>query len=128
MKGLLLLALAFILISSFSFGGTKTLTFGWQQDLPTPVNDLSGWRIYQSTATGGPWTLIETIPYVSPMTEYTASKSITVPDGQVTKLFFTVTAFDTSGNESVRSNEVAASIDFQSPAIPVQFKVTVTTP
>jgi len=128
MKKLFLLVLAFILLTSLSFGGTKTLNFEWQQDLPTPVNDLAGWKLYQGTTTGGPWTLIETIPYVSPMTEYTASKSITVPDGQTTNLYFTLTAFDTSGNESGRSNEVAASVDFQSPTIPVQFKVTVTTP
>ncbi len=128
MKKLLLLALTFLMVTSFSFGATKTLKFGWQQDLPAPVNDLAGWKLYQSSTTGGPWTLVETIPYVSPMTEYTTTKIITVPDNQVTNLFFTVTAFDTSANESGRSNEVGASLDFQSPGVPVQFKITVTTP
>ena len=127
MKRLLLLTLAFLMVTSFSFGATKTLKFGWQQDLPSP-NDMAGWKLYQATVTGGPWILIETISYTAPATEYFASKSIIVPDGQVTTLFFTVTAFDTSGNESGRSNEVAASLDFQSPGIPVQFKITITTP
>lgn len=127
MKKLILLLLGFLLVASLSFGGIKTLTFNWQQELPSP-NDLAGWKVYQSSKTGGPWTLVETIPYVSPMSEYTASKNITVPDAQVTVLYFTVTAFDTSGNESGRSNEVAASLDFQSPSVPVQFKITVTTP
>ncbi len=128
MKKLLLLALAFLMVTSFSFGAAKTLKFGWQQELPTPVNDLAGWKLYQSPTTGGPWTLVETIPYVSPQTEYTTSKVITVPDGSLTTLYFTVTAFDTSANESGRSNEVSASLDFQPPGVPVQFKIMVTTP
>ncbi len=127
MKKLLLLTLAFLFITSLSFGGQKVKTFGWQQDLPDP-NDLAGWKLYQSSTAGGPWTLVETIPYISPLTEYTASKSIIVPDNQVTTLYFTVTAFETSGNESGRSNEVSAVFDFQPPGIPVQFKITVTTP
>ena len=119
--------LAVMLLATLCFGGTKTLNFAWQQTLPDP-NDMAGWKLYQAPVSGGPWTLIETITYTAPQAEYTASKVITVPDGSVTTLFFTVTAFDTSGNESGRSNEVSAKIDFQSPPLPVQFKVTVTTP
>lgn len=127
MKRLFLLVLAFILITSLSFGGQKTKTFVWQQDLPSP-NDMAGWKLYQASISGGPWILIETIPYISPLTEYTVSKSIMGPDNQVTTLYFTVTAFDTSGNESGRSEEVSAVFDFQPPGIPVQFKMMVTTP
>jgi hypothetical protein len=127
MKKLLLLVLGFMLISSLALGGTKTLTFFWQQELPSP-NDLAGWRIYQSPTSGGPWTLIDTVPYTNPMPEYSSPKVVTVPDGTVTKLYYTLTAFDTSANESPRSLEVPVSIDFQSPSIPVQFTIKVTTP
>ncbi len=114
-----------------SWSGTKTLTFAWQQDLPTPVNDLAGWRLYQSTTPGASCKATKVggdIVFISQQVEYTSSVSIAAPDNQRTTLYFSVTAFDISGNESGCSNEVVAVIDFQAPTIPVQLKVTITTP
>lgn len=127
MKRLILLVIGFLLVTSLALGGQKTLNFAWQQDLPSPVNDLAGWGLYQSATPGGPYTKILDIPYVSPQTEYTAGTPITVPDGQVNTLYFVIDAVDTSGNRSGKSNEVVATIDFQPPGIPIQLKVTVTT-
>lgn len=68
-----------------------------------------------------------TIPYGgTAQTEYTGTKTLTSPDGQTKTYYFTLTAFDTSGNESAKSNEVSAVIDFEAPGVPLQLKVTVT--
>ena len=128
MKNIFLFLMVLLMVVSLSFAGTKTLEFGWQQDLPSPINDLAGWGLYQSSAPGGPYTKILDIPYVSPQTEYTSSTQIVVPDGQISLIYFVLDAVDTSGNRSGKSNEVTASIDFQPPGVPMQLKVTVTTP
>ena len=122
-----LLILALVLLTSIAFAGTKSLNFAWQQTLPSP-NDLQGWSLYQSSTAGGPYAKILDIPYTVTQTEYTATQPITVPDGSVTTLFFVLDAVDKSGNRSAKSNEVTASIDFQSPGTPIQLRVTVTTP
>ena len=116
------------LLATPCFAGSKTLKFAWQQELPTPINDMAGWKLYKSTTSGGPWTLQETIPYTAPATDYTGQTTITVPDGQVTTIYFTMTAFDLSGNESGRSAEVSARLDFQTPTAPTSLSVTVVTP
>lgn len=127
MKKILLCLMASVLFMvTLAFSGTKTLEFGWQQDLPSP-NDLASWGLYQSPTPGGPYSKILDIPYVSPQTEYTSTTPITVPDGQMSILYFVLDAVDTSGNRSGKSNEVVATIDFQPPGIPIQLKVTVTT-
>lgn len=131
MKHLILALLTMVLFVSPAFAGTKTLTFIWNQDIPTPVNDLAGWRLYQSPTQGGSCKATKVgndIAYTTTQTEYTTSSPITVPDGQRTTLYFSMTAFDTSGNESGCSNEVAAVLDFQSPGVPIQLRVTITTP
>ncbi len=109
------------------YSGNKNLNFAWNQTLPSP-NDLQGWGLYQASTPGGTYTKIMDIVYTAPLTTYTATKLITVPDGAVTILYFTIDAVDTSGNRSAKSNEVSASIDFQPPGTPITLTVTVTTP
>ncbi len=124
----ILLGLAlFCLVYDLGYAGTKTLTFAWNQTLPSP-NDLRGWGLYQAPTAGGTYTKIMDILYVSPQTEYTTTTVITVTDNQVTTLYFVLDAVDTSGNRSPRSNEVFVTIDFQPPGAPIQLRVTVTTP
>ena len=86
----------------------RNLTFAWQQQLQEP-NDLAGWRLYQSQSTGGPYTLIESIPFKEKQTEYRASRKVVFPEGGGQTLHFVLRAFDTSDNESRFSNEVTLS-------------------
>jgi hypothetical protein len=106
------------------------------------TSQFAGWNLYQASQAGGPYSFVTMIPFVSAQADYTSAQSITVPDGQKTTLFFTITALNTNG-ESVPSNEVSATIDLTPPPIqpptglgtgatvpivPVTLKVTVTTP
>ncbi len=81
-------------------------TFAWQQQLPIP-NDLAGWRLYQSTTPGGPYSLVESIPFKTPQTEYRATVRISIPEGETRTLYFVLTAYDLSGNESAFSHETS---------------------
>lgn len=87
----------------------KTLTLAWQQQLPEP-NDLAGWRLYQSQSPGGPYTLIETIPFKEKQIEYRVSRKIALPEGGGRTRHFVLRAVDTSGNESGFSNEVTLNL------------------
>jgi hypothetical protein len=116
-----------LLLCASVFAGAKTLEFTWRQTLPDP-NDLAGWRLYSSQTQGGPYSLVLTIPFVSEQTQYSSTQPFVSPDGQRKTYYFVLTAFDTSGNESGYSNEASASIDFEAPGVPIQLKVTVTTP
>lgn len=124
MKKIIVALAVLLVVVSLAVAGTKVLTFAWQQ--PGSMAGFAGWKLYQSETAGGAGALSLTIPYVSQQTEYTATKNLVSPDGQTKVYYFTLTAFDTSGNESARSNEVSASIDFEAPMVPIQLRVTVT--
>ena len=123
-KAFLFLILIVFLCSSVAYAQvTKTLRFAWNQELSA---DFGGWRIYQADTAGGPYTALSPdILFVSEQTEYTADMPIEVPDDQTITLYFVLTAFDTSGNESGYSNEVSATIDFEAPGMPMTLTVTV---
>lgn len=112
-------------LAAAAWAGNKQLNFAWEQVLPES-GDLKEWRLYSGTQSGGPYTLKANIPYVSPQTTYTSAQQITSPDGQRVHYFFVMTAVDTSGNETGYSNECDAWIDFEAPAKPTNFTVTVT--
>jgi hypothetical protein len=116
----------FILAAVPALAGTKTLTFGWQQNA-TDLPQMQDWKLYKADAAGGPYTLFATIPYNgTPAQEYTSTNPLTSPDGQEKTYYFVVRATDKQGNSSGYSNEVAALIDFLSPSVPVTLRVTVT--
>jgi hypothetical protein len=119
----LFFVLAFLLIPVLCFAGTKTLTFQWDSNTE---EDIVGYRIYKGSAVGGPYSKIGDIPHV-PGTTQTSPANIVVPDGEDTTLYFVVTAYDLSGNESGYSNEVSAKIDFKPPANPHTFIIKVVT-
>ena len=126
MKKIILSILFVFMFVTIGFAGTKTLNFAWNQSI-TP--DFAGWKLYQGDVSGATNTLSMTIPYGgTAQTEYTGAKNIVSPDGQTKTYYFTLTAFDTVGNESARSNEVNATIDFEAPGVPTTLRVTVTTP
>jgi hypothetical protein len=116
--------IALVLFLGFSHAGTQQVTFAWEQQI-TP--DFGGWRIYSSSATGGPYTQAgPDIPFVQQQTTYTHQTQIVVPDNAETTLFFIVRAFDKSGNLSAPSNEVSKTFDFLSPPAPGNLNITLT--
>ena len=117
MKKLFLAVLAMVLLASPVLAGTKTLSFFWSQ--PDNPTDLAGGKIYQSPSAGGPYVLLDTVPFASTQTEYTFSKQMTFPDGSVTTVYFVIEAFDVANNVSPKSNEPKVMIDFESHGAPV---------
>ena len=82
--------------------GTGSVTLSWQapttnEDL-TPLTDLAGYRVYYGE-TSGVYTDVVTVG------NYTSASIGSLPTGKT--LYFAVTAFDTSGNESSLSNEAS---------------------
>jgi len=80
--------------------------------------DLAGYKMYQSTTGAtGPWVLIRTIPKGT-----LVAASNDLPDGTY---HWTLTAFDTAGNESGYSNIIFRTIDSIAPAAPKNFRFSV---
>jgi len=65
--------------------------------------DLAGYKVYQGTASGGYGAPVATLPKTT--TSYIATGLQTG-----TTYFFTVSAYDSAGNESIHSNEVSKSV------------------
>lgn len=127
MKKIAMLLLGLLLCFTMVFAGTKALEFAWQQ--PGSLTDLAGWNLYMSETAGAPGTKVLTIAYAGvPNTEYVGTKDLISPDGLTKVYYFTLTATDTSGNESGKSNEVMARIDFEAPLTPFGLRVTIRTP
>lgn len=122
----LFLIFVLILIPMLSIGAEKELTAAWRQVLPEP-NDLSGWKLYKGTTSGGPYGLEKTINYVVEQSIYEDIFPVTVPDKQVTILYFVLTAFDINGNESGYSNEASIRIDFKPPDGPYELRFKIVT-
>jgi fibronectin type 3 domain-containing protein len=72
----------------------------WNAETST---DLAGYKVYRATTSGGYGAPIATVQ--GNITTYIATG---LQSG--TTYFFVVTAYDSSGNESVHSNEVSKSI------------------
>jgi hypothetical protein len=87
----------------------RNLTFAWQQQLPEP-NNLAGWKLYQSQSPGGPYTLLESIPFKEKQTDYQVTRKVILPEGGGRILHFVLRAFDASGNESRPSNEATLEL------------------
>ena len=66
-------------------------------------SDLAGYRIYRSTSSGN---------YGAPVATVPASATSFVATGLTpgVKYFFTITAFDKTGNESDKSSEVSGTL------------------
>lgn len=78
----------------------------------TPLTDLAGYKIYCSKTSGG-----YTLPCID-VKNVTTYKVINLTEGI---WFFVATAYDTSGNESVYSNEVSKTIKV-APGCPLQLR------
>ncbi|MEI7425291.1 MAG: hypothetical protein WCK10_04225 [Candidatus Staskawiczbacteria bacterium] len=104
--------------------GSKTLTFAWEQVLPSP-NNLVGWKLYIANTAGGTATLLATIPFVSVAASYTTTQTITVPDGVITTRYFKILAYNSTGLESDFSNEISTTINLTVPGIPTNLRITI---
>jgi hypothetical protein len=104
------------------YAGQKTITFQWDSNTEA---DMAGYKLYKGSAAGGPYTFIVSIPYLPGVPTQTSPTDIIVPDGTETVIYFVLTAYDISNNESGYSNEVNARIDFKPPGNPVQFIIKV---
>ncbi|MDR3606920.1 MAG: fibronectin type III domain-containing protein [Oligoflexia bacterium] len=82
-----------------------SVALGW-----VPISGASGYNVYQSTTSGGPWTLDTAVP--------TTNHASTVYGlTGATTYYFVVTAIE-SGVESVNSAQVSA-ITYSAPAVPL---------
>lgn len=99
----LFLSLLFVALAAGTATAAPQATVSW---LPNSEPDIAGYRLYQSVASG----VYGTAPvYTTPPT----SNSVTVflPQQRCTvRYFWTVTAFDTMGQASVKSVEVFKDI------------------
>ncbi|MFO0754220.1 MAG: fibronectin type III domain-containing protein [Thermodesulfovibrionales bacterium] len=103
---LITLALSLLLFTApEAFSASTTLSW----DAPTtntdgsPLNDLAGYKVYYGTAPGS---------YSPPVTVGNVT-SYTISGLSGGTYYFTVTAYDTAGNESSYSNEVSKSFTSQ---------------
>ena len=123
----LMVALAvFFGLSGMALAGTKTITFQW--DYPSPPADLAGFNFYTAAKAGGPYTKATSIPYVAGQTQYTSAQNLTAPDNAETAMYFAVSAYDKSNNESAKSNEVNYTFDFLAPPGRINLIIKVVTP
>ncbi len=113
-----------VFLGSPIFAADKSIniTFGWKQEVSA---DFAGWKLYSSPTSGGPYTLLATIPFATQMAAYTASQAINAPVGSDTALFFVLSSYDVNGNESGYSNEIAFRADLLPPKEPTDFKISV---
>jgi large repetitive protein len=107
-----------LLVSTLS---QTSLLLTWNQN-PNPVNNETGFEIYQATKTGGPYKLITT-------TGADASKDTVKGLTQNTKYFYIVRAVNGTGASAV-SNEAngTTTADTQAPTAPSNLTVTGTSP
>ena len=112
MKKILLGLLLCFLFVDMANAKTVGNTLKWDANIEA---DLAGYRIYQGTISGGPYTKIGEV--IIPTTTYNVS--VTENADKITTFYFVVTAFDTTNLESDYSNQVSVVVDNRtSPAPP----------
>ncbi|WP_036196277.1 malectin domain-containing carbohydrate-binding protein [Nocardioides aequoreus] len=98
--------------------GDARVTVRWTATDPA-IFDLRGYRVYRSAAAGQPGALISGDAPVS------ATELVDTTALNGTAYHYTVTAVDTTGNESARSSEVSATpVDTTAPAAPTGVTAT----
>lgn len=90
----ILVLLLIVLLPALSEAASVTLTWNANTE-----SDLAGYKVYRGTPCGNPQALPGPIATLDKVTTYVDSSA---PDG--VDVEYEITAYDTSGNESVRSN------------------------
>lgn len=117
MKKLLLSFIIIVLFSPLAWAGSS-ITFAWD---PNSEEDLAGYNLYQTTSQGN--YLFEK-KYVA-ATIPAGTETVTIQDVLEGEWWWVLTAFDTKGNESERSNEVGMVLDTAPPAIPGMLNIRI---
>jgi hypothetical protein len=107
----LLIAGLFVLLISINAFAAKAITFTWA---PNQESDLAGYKLYTGNATGNYTANVDVGNVIT--------HTLTLPDGNY---YFALSAYDTSGNESGKSNEVSTVVDTTPPAAPGSLNITV---
>lgn len=112
-----LLLLAFIVVPVWA-QTQHSITIGWTETQGTDI--ATGFNIYRSTTTGGPYSKLT----ISPLSISTLSYQDTTGVGG-TKYFYVVTAIDANGVESANSSEVNGTYLASSPNVPTNITISV---
>jgi fibronectin type 3 domain-containing protein len=111
---LAILLLALVLLALAQPHPSATLAWTWTQGTGDPA---MGFHIQRSATTGGPYTVINTVPLTT----------LTYLDTAVTvgaTYYYVVTAYNNAGDSS-KSSEVACTLPFQIPGPPTGLSGTV---
>ena len=100
MKRLILALIMVLFVASFVSAAESQVTFQWKQDV---MVDGDYWEVYKSEVSGGPYTLLYSIPYVTSQTTYENTETIII-DKKTYFVFLKVNGAD--GERSKNSNEV----------------------
>ena len=112
MKKIIFLITLFLLIPCFAFGWILEVTWNANTD-----SDLAGYKIYYGTSSGVYSTTID----VKNVTIYDITN---IPDNRT--YYIALTAYDTSGNESIKSNEVNIAVpDITDPNLPIVITIKI---
>ena len=100
-----------------AIAATVNITFEWTANTET---DLAGYRLYQSSQPGVYVRYIQnpSTPNLADEVGLVTTTSIDVDMAMGEKRYFTLSAFDTAGNESLLSNEVTFFLNDTSPGVP----------
>lgn len=132
MKKLFALTLMFLFVFVGTVMADNEITIRWDKNTET---DLAGYRLYQSTTPDGQ--VVDGVNFVAEIAPdsglydhgiipdldpaHDAFTLTSVLDGT---WYWILTAFDTSLNESGKSNEVSAAVDCTAPGAPVILDIT----
>jgi fibronectin type 3 domain-containing protein len=93
---------------------SATLAWSWAQG----TGDMAlGFHVQRSTTTGGPYTIINTLP-VTTLTYLDTAVAVGAT------YYYVITAYN-NGGDSSKSNEVACTLPFQIPGAPTTLSGTV---
>jgi len=116
----------FLCLGGISYAADKEVVFEW--DKTTIEQDLAGFKIYEYDSNGVPTGGTFTIPYVVGVNDFVYETIIVVPEGQVTTMCYAISAFDFSGNESLKTvitEDSCITVDFEPPSGCTNFKVRI---
>lgn len=105
-KLLLVFALFFIIGAGPAY--SESIKLVWDANSET---DLAGYRVYSSTISGGPYTMIQDVGNVIELTLNMNGVSEGI-------IYYVCTAYDQRGNESEYSNQAEYIVDHTAPAKP----------
>lgn len=125
MKKLIIVIVSFLLMAGIAVAGNVDLTATWEQ---TQYERVDRWAIFQSTTSGGPYTLVGVLTKEEAEAGEGIIKEFNLesPDGQKIMYYFVVVAYDEdTGINSANSIEAEYEIDFTPLDEPTTLTVTI---